>query len=92
MTIDRRFVIVCAEDRSREECGRGDLCSREAGQDKRTRHGSRVTSLSAQGFLSHAAFPVCVNESPSVLIYQRMGQHGYAGPLRCTPIGVQRRG
>jgi hypothetical protein len=92
MTIDRRLAIVCAEDRSREECGRADWCSRDAEQDKRTRHGARVTSLSAQGFLSHAVFPACVNENRSVLIYRRIEQHGYAGAHRRTQTGVQRRG
>jgi hypothetical protein len=92
MSIDRGFDGVCAENRSPEKRGREELFTREAGQDKRTRHGGRVTSLSAQGFLSHAAFPVCVNENRSALIYQRIGQHGYAGARRCTQTGVPRRG
>lgn len=92
MSIDRGFDGVCAENYSPEKRGREELFTREAGQDKRTRHGGRVTSLSAQGFLSHAAFPVCVNENRSVLIYQRIGQHGYAGAHRCTQTGVHRRG
>ena len=92
MRIDRRLDVVCAEDRSPEKRRREDVFTREAGQDKRTRHGGRVTSLSAQGFLSHADFPVCVNGNRSVLIYPRIGQHGYAGAHRRTQTGVQLRG
>jgi hypothetical protein len=78
MRIDRGFDGVRADDRSPEKRGREEVFTREAGQDKRTRHGGRVTSLSAQGFLSHAAIPVCVNENRSALICQRIGRHGYA--------------
>jgi hypothetical protein len=92
MTIDCRFVIVCAESRSSEECGRADLCSHDAGQDKRTRHGGRVTSLSAQGFLSHALFRACVSESLRLLIPEGMRRHGHDGVPCCTATGVQPRG
>jgi hypothetical protein len=92
MRDDRRLNGDCAEDRGAEKRGREEAFTRGAEQDKRTRHGGRVTSLSAQGFLSHAAIPVCVNENHSVLIYQRIGQHGYAGAHRRAQTGVQRRG
>jgi hypothetical protein len=92
MRIDRRFDVICAEDRSPEKRGREDVFTREAGQDKRTRHGCHVMSLSAQGFSPHAFSRVCVSASRRRLIPEGMRRHGYAKVRRHTATRVQPHG
>ena len=61
-------------------------------QDKRTRHGGRVKSMSAQGFFPHVFFRACVSASHRRLIPPGIRRHGHAGVLCCTAIRVQTRG
>ena len=79
MRNDRRLTGDCAEDRSPEKRGREDVFTREAGQDKRTRHGCRVTSMSAQGFFPHVFFCAFVSASRRRLT-----------PLRDTAARIRR--
>ena len=92
MSTDHGFAVAGTENRSREERGRGGQSWREAGQDKRTRQGGHVKSISAQGFLRHVVFHACVSASGMVWIPLGIWQHRYDGVRRSSRIRVPRRG
>jgi hypothetical protein len=92
MIMDLGIAVVCTESRSRAARRRDNLSRREAGQDKRTRHGCRVKSMSAQGFFPHAFFRAWVMGNSRLLIRQGTRRHGYAGVRRSTATRVRPRG
>ncbi len=92
MNTDLGITFVCTENRSRAEGRRDNLSRREAGQDKRTRHGCHVKSMSAQGFSPHAFFPTRVNGRGRFLISRRLRQHVYAGMPWYAATLVRARG